>query len=346
MLALCAAPLAVPLLAKLIVLTWRRTCRSKSIMDQNRAPQLAHSQMYMMGRWLPLLCPPALYMSLLLRPRGRGKGRRPLAALALATASTDQSAWLSVEAHKEKIPLCTMPNGDSDVRTDLPFLPARKRYLQGKTLFITGASRGIGRAIALRAARDGANVAIVAKTTEPHPTLPGTIHSVAQEVKRLGGRALPLAVDIRDEGRVEEAVRQTVQVFGGIDIVINNASAISLATTAATAMRRYDLMQDINARGSYCVARAALPHLLKSASPHILALSPPISLQRRWWAGHPAYTMSKMAMSMVTVGLAAEFAGRVACNSLWPRTVISTAALQAFAGDQRTSARRSTICGR
>lgn len=216
----------------------------------------------------------------------------------------------------------------------LPFLSSKQKYLQGKTLVVTGASRGIGRAIALRAAIDGANIAILAKTTVPHPKLPGTIFSVAKEIELLGGRALPLAVDIRDEGSVREAMEQTVAAFGGIDIVVNNASAISLTGTLDTEMRRYDLMHDINVRGSYCVARMALPYLLKSPNPHILSLSPPISLKHQWWAGHPAYTMSKMGMSMVTVGLAAEFSGKVACNSLWPRTIISTAALQAFAGDQ------------
>lgn len=216
---------------------------------------------------------------------------------------------------------------------EFQFTQSKERHLQGKTLFITGASRGIGRAIALRAARDGANVVIVAKTTEPHPKLPGTIFTVAEEVKKAGGRALPIACDIREEQQVEEAIKKTVSEFGGIDIVVNNASAISLTNTPSTGMKRYDLMHDINVRGTFCVSRAAIPYLLKSKNPHILSLSPPLSMKREWFAPHPAYTMSKYGMSMVTLGLSAEFKGAIAVNSLWPRTVISTSALQAFAGD-------------
>lgn len=206
-------------------------------------------------------------------------------------------------------------------------------HLRGRTVLITGASRGIGRAIALRVARDGANVAILAKTVDPHGKLPGTIYTVADEVRLAGGRALPLQCDIRDEKQVEMAVKRTVEEFGGIDVVVNNASAISLSSTESTNMKKYDLMHDINVRGTYCVSRTALPWLLKSSCAHILSLSPPLSMKGSWFAPHPAYTMSKYGMSMVTLGLAAELEGQVAVNSLWPRTVISTSALQAFAGD-------------
>jgi citronellol/citronellal dehydrogenase len=206
------------------------------------------------------------------------------------------------------------------------------KTLAGKTLFITGASRGIGFAIGMRAARDGANVAIAAKTTEPHPKLPGTIHSAAAEIEGAGGKALPLAVDIRDEAAVQDAVAQTVARFGGIDILVNNASAINLTGTLATPMRRFDLMFGVNVRGTFLCSQACLPHLLNAAAagrnPHILMLAPPPSMQPRWFKNHVAYTMAKYGMSMCVLGMAEEFreAG-VAVNALWPKTTIATAAL-------------------
>lgn len=206
---------------------------------------------------------------------------------------------------------------------------AATRTLKGRTLFITGASRGIGLAIALRAARDGANVAIAAKTTEPHPKLPGTIFSAAAEVEAAGGRALPLATDIRDEGQVASAVARTVQQFGGIDILVNNASAISLTGTAATDMRRFDLMHDINTRGTFLCSKLCLPHLERAANPHILMLSPPLNIEERWFAPHLAYSLAKFGMSLCVLGLAGELRARgIAVNALWPRTVIGTAALK------------------
>jgi citronellol/citronellal dehydrogenase len=209
--------------------------------------------------------------------------------------------------------------------------------LAGKTLFITGASRGIGLAIGLRAARDGANVAIAAKTTEPHPKLPGTIHTAAAEIEGAGGQALPLAVDIRDESAVQDAVSKTVARFGGIDILVNNASAINLTGTLATPMRRFDLMFGVNVRGSFLSSQACLPHLLKAAAagrnPHILTLAPPLSMKPKWFKNHVAYTMAKYGMSMCVLGMAEEFreAG-VAINALWPKTTIATAALAMIPG--------------
>ncbi len=201
--------------------------------------------------------------------------------------------------------------------------------LAGKTLFITGASRGIGLAIALRAARDGANVTVAAKSDKPHPKLPGTIHTAAAEIEKAGGKALAVRCDIRDEDNVREAVSQTVERFGGLDILINNASAIWLKGTLETPMKRFDLMQQVNARGSFLCAQVAIPHLKQSSNPHILTLAPPPNLNPRWWGPHVAYTLAKMGMSFVTLGLAAEFrdAG-IAVNALWPRTVIATAALK------------------
>jgi citronellol/citronellal dehydrogenase len=200
--------------------------------------------------------------------------------------------------------------------------------LRNKTLFITGASRGIGKAIALRAARDGANVVIAAKTAEPDPRLPGTIHSAAAEIVAAGGRALPLIVDVRNEDQIAAAVAKTVAEFGGIDILVNNASAISITKTPDTPLKRYDLMMDINVRGTFACSQACLPHLKQAANPHILTLSPPIAMKPKWFAGHTAYTVSKFGMSMVVYGLAEEFreAG-IAVNALWPRTIIATAAL-------------------
>lgn len=205
--------------------------------------------------------------------------------------------------------------------------------LSGKTLFVTGASRGIGLAIALRAARDGANVAIAAKSAVPNPKLPGTIHTAAAAVEEAGGQALPIQCDIRDEAAVGAAVTATVERFGGIDILVNNASAIWLAGSLDTPMKRYDLMQEVNARGTFLCAQACLPHLLRAANPHILSLAPPPSLAPKWWGPHTAYTLAKMGMSFVTLGLAAEFGPRgVAVNALWPRTIIATDALNMIPG--------------
>jgi citronellol/citronellal dehydrogenase len=209
--------------------------------------------------------------------------------------------------------------------------------LNGKTIFISGASRGIGLAIARRCAADGANVAIAAKTAEPNPKLPGTIHSAAQEIEAAGGRALALQVDIRDEQQVVDAARQTAEKFGGIDILINNASAISLTPTEATPMKRFDLMFGVNVRGTYLCTQACLPYLKRAAerkrNPHVLTLSPPLNLQARWFAPHVAYTMAKYGMSMCVLGHAEEFRPYgIAVNALWPRTVIATAALQMIPG--------------
>ena len=208
--------------------------------------------------------------------------------------------------------------------------------LQGKTLFVTGASRGIGLAIALRAARDGANIAIAAKTAEPHKHLPGTIYSAAKEIEAAGGKALPLIVDVRDEASVYEAVEKTVAAFGGIDICVNNASAIQLTGTLQTDMKRYDLMNQVNARGTFLTSKACIPHLKNAANPHVLMLSPPLDMSPRWFEGHVAYTMAKFGMSMCVLGMAAEFkADGIAFNALWPRTGIATAAIQfALAGDE------------
>ncbi len=203
--------------------------------------------------------------------------------------------------------------------------------LKNKTIFITGASRGIGRSIALRCASDGANIVIAAKTVEPHPKLAGTIHSVAQEVQAAGGRALAIQLDIREEDAVLAAVKLAAETFGGIDVLVNNASAISLTGTLATPIKRYDLMQGINARGTFLCSQACLPYLLKAPNPHILTLSPPLTLKPKWFKGHVAYTIAKYGMSMCTLGMAAEFASQgVAVNSLWPRTTIATAAVEVY----------------
>ncbi len=204
--------------------------------------------------------------------------------------------------------------------------------LKGKTLFITGGSRGIGLAIALKAARDGANVAIAAKTVDPHPKLEGTIHTAAAEIEKAGGKALALAVDVRDEASVKEALDKTAAHFGGLDIVVNNASAIQLTQVAATDMKRYDLMNGVNARGTFMVSKYALPHLLKSANPHILMLSPPLDMQERWFAPATAYAMAKFGMNLVVLGLAGEQRGKIAVNALWPRTTIATAAVRNLLG--------------
>ncbi|MDQ3617165.1 MAG: NAD(P)-dependent oxidoreductase [Pseudomonadota bacterium] len=213
--------------------------------------------------------------------------------------------------------------------------------LSGKTLFITGASRGIGRAIALRAARDGANIAIASKSVVANPKLPGTIHSVALEVE---SEALPLKCDIREEDQVRAAVAATVAAFGGIDILVNNASAIWLRGALDTPMKRYDLMQQVNARGSFLCAQACLPSLLQAPNPHILTLAPPPSLDPKWWGPHTGYTLAKMGMSFVTLGLAAEFGPQgVAVNALWPRTIIATDAINMIAGVDAARCRRPDI---
>ena len=201
--------------------------------------------------------------------------------------------------------------------------------LKGRTLFITGGSRGIGREIALRAARDGANVAIAAKTAEPHPKLAGTIHTVAEEIEKAGGRALPIQLDVRDENAVVEAINRTAKEFGGLDILVNNASAINLTPTLATPAKRFDLMFGVNVRGTFLCSQAAAPHLKKSSNAHILTLSPPLGMDPKWFAGHVAYTMSKYGMSMCTLGMAEELRpDGIAVNSLWPRTTIATAAVE------------------
>lgn len=218
--------------------------------------------------------------------------------------------------------------------------------LSGKTLFITGGSRGIGLAIALRAARDGANVAIAAKSSVPNPKLPGTIHSAAQAVNEAGGRGLALQCDIREEDQVRAAVAATVDTFGGIDILVNNASAIWLRGTLDTPMKRFDLMQQVNARGSFLCAQACLPHLLQAPNPHILTLCPPPSLDPKWWGPHTGYTLAKMGMSLVTLGLAAEFGPQgVAVNGLWPRTLIATDALNMIPGVSVANGRSPAIMG-
>jgi citronellol/citronellal dehydrogenase len=205
--------------------------------------------------------------------------------------------------------------------------------LAGKTLFITGASRGIGLAMALRAARDGANIAIAAKTEKPHPRLPGTIYTAADEIERAGGKALPLALDVRDEAMVKAALAQTVDRFGGIDIVINNASAIALTPVGDTDMKRFDLMYQINARGTFVVSKWAIGYLEQAANPHILTISPPLDMKEKWFAPHTAYSMAKFGMSLVVLGLAGELRSKgIAVNALWPRTVIATAAVQNLLG--------------
>ncbi|XP_026153807.1 hydroxysteroid dehydrogenase-like protein 2 [Mastacembelus armatus] len=205
--------------------------------------------------------------------------------------------------------------------------------LAGCTLFITGASRGIGKAIALKAARDGANIVIAAKTVAPHPKLPGTIYTAAQEVEAAGGKALPCVVDIRDEQQVEKAVQKAVETFGGIDILVNNASAISLTGTLETPMKKVDLMLGINLRGTYLTSKLVIPHLLKSCNPHILNLSPPLNLNPVWFKSHTAYTMAKYGMSMCVLGMAEEFRGQIAVNAVWPKTAIQTAAMDMLGGE-------------
>jgi citronellol/citronellal dehydrogenase len=208
--------------------------------------------------------------------------------------------------------------------------------LEGKTLFITGASRGIGLAIALRAARDGANIAIAAKTAEPHPKLAGTIFTAAAEIEAAGGKALPLTVDVREEAQVAQALAQTAEKFGGVDIVVNNASAIALGGSQQIDMKRFDLMHQINARGAYMTTKLAVPYLAKAANPHVLMLSPPLDMKEKWFAAHTAYSMAKFGMSLAVLGLAGELrpAG-IAVNALWPRTTIATAAVNNLLGGEQ-----------
>lgn len=219
--------------------------------------------------------------------------------------------------------------------------------LKGRTLFITGASRGIGLAIGKRAAQDGANVVIAAKTTEPHPKLPGTIFSAAEEIEKAGGRALALSVDIRDEDAVAAAMKQAAEKFGGIDILVNNASAIFLAPTPSVPMKRYDLMHQVNARGTFVCSQAALPYLMKGTNPHILNISPPLNMKAKWFKDHCAYTMAKYGMSMCVLGMSAEFEEiGIGVNALWPRTCIDTAALNLLGGDAlRRQSRTVEIMG-
>ena len=219
--------------------------------------------------------------------------------------------------------------------------------LNGKTVFITGASRGIGKAIGLACAREGANVVVAAKTKVKHPKLPGTIHSAAEEIERAGGKALPVECDIREEEQVQAAVQAAVARFGGIDVLVNNASAIFLAGTEETPAKRYDLMHQVNARGTFLCSQAAIPWLAKAANPHILMLSPPLNLRPRWFSGHVAYTMAKYGMSMCVLGMAEELRERgIAVNALWPRTVIDTAALNLLGGEETARhGRRPEIVG-
>ncbi len=215
--------------------------------------------------------------------------------------------------------------------------------LRGRTLFITGASRGIGLAIALAAARQGANVAVAAKTETPHPKLPGTIHDAAAAIEAAGGRALPLAVDVRDEAAVAEAIKRTAACFGGLDIVVNNASAISLTDSQATDMKRFDLMHAVNTRGTFMVSKYAVPHLKRAPNPHILMLSPPLDMKEKWFAGHTAYSIAKYGMSLCVLGLSGELRGAgIAVNALWPRTTIATSAVRNLLGGDDLVARSRT----
>jgi citronellol/citronellal dehydrogenase len=212
--------------------------------------------------------------------------------------------------------------------------------LSGRTMFMSGGSRGIGLAIALRAARDGANVALIAKTTEPHPKLEGTIYTAAEQIEAAGGKALPVPGDIRNEDQVLDAVQKTVDQFGGIDIVVNNASAIQIEGSETLPMKRYDLMQNINTRGTFLVSRACVPHLKKGTNPHVLTLSPPLNMKPHWFQHHLAYTIAKYGMSMCTLGMSAEYAADgIAFNSLWPRTIIATAAVQNLLGGDEAMAK-------
>jgi citronellol/citronellal dehydrogenase len=230
------------------------------------------------------------------------------------------------------------PRTQSRVRSGM--IPPMERSLAGKTMFVSGASRGIGLAIALRAARDGANVALIAKTAEPHPKLEGTIYTAAEQIEAAGGAALPIVGDIRNDEQVFAAVEQTVERFGGIDICVNNASAINIAGPEELEMKRYDLMQDINCRGAFLVSKACVPHLKRAENPHILTLSPPISLDPKWLAPMVGYTIAKYGMTLVALGFAAQYANDgIASNSLWPRTLVATAAVQNLLGGDAAMAR-------
>ncbi len=216
--------------------------------------------------------------------------------------------------------------------------------LKEKTVFVTGASRGIGLAIALRAAREGANVVVAAKTAAPHPKLPGTVYTAASAIEAAGGKALPQLVDIRHEDQVHDAVQKTVERFGGIDVLVNNASAISLTATADTPLKRFDLMMDVNLRGTYVCSQACLPYLAKAQNPHILTLSPPLDMRAKWFAPHVAYTIAKYGMSMCVLGMAEEFRPLgIGVNALWPRTIIATAALQVIPGAEAERGRTPEI---
>jgi citronellol/citronellal dehydrogenase len=218
-----------------------------------------------------------------------------------------------------------------------------KKPLAGRTVVMSGGSRGIGLAIAKRIAQDGANIALIAKTAEPHPKLPGTIYTAAEEVEEAGGQALPIVGDVRDEDQVAEAVAQTAEKFGGVDIVVNNASAINLAPMASLEVKRYDLMQQVNSRGTFVLTKAALPHLRESDHAHVLTLSPPLSADPKWLKGNSAYTLSKMGMTMLTLGLAQDEAEHgIGANCLWPRTIIATAAVQNLLGGDEAMARSRT----
>ncbi|NVB42593.1 NAD(P)-dependent oxidoreductase [Pseudenhygromyxa sp. WMMC2535] len=214
------------------------------------------------------------------------------------------------------------------------------KSLENKTLLITGASRGIGLAIGLRAAHDGANVVLLAKTKTPHPRLPGTIYTAAEAIERAGGKALPVVCDVRDEQRITEAVATAVERFGGIDILVNNASALAMTGTLDTPMKRFDLVHQVNVRATFACTQACLPHLLAAPNPHVLTCSPPLHMSPRWFAPHVAYTMSKYGMSMCVLGMAEEFRGRVAFNALWPRTMIATAATRMLGGERMLSTSR------
>ena len=207
------------------------------------------------------------------------------------------------------------------------------QQLKGKTIFITGASRGIGKAIGLRAAQDGANIVVAAKTGEPHPRIPGTIYDAAKEFESVGGHALPIQMDVRDEQQIAAAVDKTINAFGSLDVLVNNASAISLTGTLQTPMKRFDLMFGVNVRGTFAMSQSCIPQLLKGNNPHILNIASPLNLNPRWFAGHTAYTMAKYGMSMCVLGMAAEFRGQgLAVNALWPKTLINTAALNLIPG--------------
>jgi citronellol/citronellal dehydrogenase len=213
--------------------------------------------------------------------------------------------------------------------------------LQGKVIFITGGSRGVGRAIALKAAQEGAHIVIAAKTTEPHPKLEGTIHTVASEIESLGGKALPLQCDIRDENQIHAAVEQAVKMFGGIDILINNASAIYLSPTLETSLKRFDLMFSVNVRGTFATTQACLPYLKKAKNPHVLTLSPPLNMKAEWFKDYCAYTISKYGMSMCVLGMAEEFKEtKIAFNALWPKTILATAAVEMLGGQSLIQAAR------